>query len=89
MVNIPPTVFDGLSHTAHTPLVTIFHTTCFQLVQDFINSSTHFTWQELAPLLVPLHHGAEKIKATFQDFGVCIATGLASFGDNVGDRGRY
>ena len=32
--------------------------------------------QELAPLLVPLHHGAEKIKATFQDFGVCIATGL-------------
>jgi hypothetical protein len=54
-----------------------------------INSSCHFTWQELAPLLVPLHHGAEKIKATFQDFGVCIATGLASFGDNVGDLGRY
>lgn len=34
--------------------------------------------EELAPLLVPLHHGAEKIKATFQDFGVCIVTDVLS-----------
>eukprot|EP00435_Cladocopium_sp_Y103_P062189 s1324_g23.t1 len=29
--------------------------------------------EELAPLLVPLHHGADQIKATFEEFGVIPA----------------